>query len=57
MNNPTSIFKVKNLPEKTDANKFYPTSSQLPRQKAFVKNNLFKLFKVIPNFANIAVIL
>ena len=57
MNNPTNIFQVNKLPENTDPNFFYPTSSQLLRQKAFGKNNLFKLFNAIPNFANIAVIM
>ena len=57
MNNPTNIFQVNKLPKDTDPKEFYPTSTQLLRQKAFGKNNLFKSFNVIPNFANIAVIL
>ena len=57
MNNPTIIFQVKKLLKNTDPKKIYPSSSQLLRQKEFGNNNLFKFFKVIPNFANIAVIL
>ena len=57
MNNPTKIFKVKKLPKDKDPKKVYPKSSELLRQKAFGKNNLFKSFNVIPNFANISVIL
>ena len=51
------IFQVQTIPTPFEPSQFYPTKIELHSQQAFGKNNLSKLYTVVPIMTQIAVIL